>query len=109
MTKHLHNFQPLRTSCQVVRHRLIVDTVEYVYESFQDACGQLMDKFRSVIPEGYLRARIRATNRESREPIEGELGETLGEEAIGMVVVDSAGHPMKYDALNVFSDVVATY
>ena len=79
-----------------------------VYESFQDACGQLMDKFRSVIPEGCLRARIRATNRESREPIEGDLGETLGEEAIGMVVVDSAGHPMKYDALNVFSDVVAT-
>jgi len=79
-----------------------------VYESFQGACGKLMEKFKSVIPEGCLRARIRATNRESREPIEGELGETLGEEAIGMVVVDSAGHPMKYDALNVFSDVVAT-
>jgi len=79
-----------------------------VYESFQGACGKLMEKFKSVIPEGCLRARIRATNRESREPIEGELGETLGDEAIGMVIVDSSGHPMKYDALNVFSDVVAT-
>jgi len=79
-----------------------------VYESFQNACGKLLGKFKNVIPEGCPRARIRATNRESREPIEGELGETLGEEAIGMVVVDSAGHPMKYDALNVFSEVVAT-
>eukprot|EP00973_Karenia_brevis_P001467 199097-Karenia_brevis.AAC.1 len=79
-----------------------------VFESFQSACGALMKRFQSVIPEGCHRARIRATRRESREPKEGNLGDTLGEEAHGMVVVDAAGHPMKYDALSVFEEVVAT-
>ena len=79
-----------------------------VYESFQGACKTLMRRFQSVIPEGCHRARIRATRRESHEPHEGQLGETLGEEAHGMVIVDPAGNPMKYDALSVFEDVVAT-
>ena len=30
------------------------------------------------------------------------------ERRAGMVVVDSEGHPLKYDALNVFESVVAT-
>lgn len=79
-----------------------------VLESFQGACQTLMGRFRSVLPEGCHRARIRATRRESREPNEGTLGDTLGEEAHGMVIVDASGHPMKYDALSVFEDVVAT-
>ena len=36
------------------------------------------------------------------------MADTLGEEAHGMVVVDAGGHPMKYDALTVMEDVVAT-
>ena len=79
-----------------------------VLESFRGACQTLMGRFRSVIPEGCYRARIRATRRESREPNEGKLGDTLGEEAHGMVIVDASGHPMKYDALSVFEEVVAT-
>eukprot|EP00973_Karenia_brevis_P096384 12431531-Karenia_brevis.AAC.1 len=79
-----------------------------VLESFQSACGTLMARFNSVIPEGCHRARIRATRRETRDPKEGVLSDTLGEEAHGMVIVDGGGHPMRYETLNVLEDVVAT-
>ena len=79
-----------------------------VYEAFQGACQKLMSRFEHVIPEGCNRARIRATRRESRDVKEGTLAETLGEEAHGMVVVDSGGHPLKYDALSIMEEVVAT-
>jgi len=79
-----------------------------VFESFHNACRTLMGRFRNVIPEGCLRARIRATKRESHNPKEGCLADTLGEESHGMVVVDAGGHPLKYDALTVMEDVVAT-
>jgi len=62
-----------------------------VFEQFTHACGQLMDKFRSVLPEGSTRARIRSTKRETREHYETELGSTLGQESVGMVVVDLSG------------------
>ncbi len=67
-----------------------------------------MTRFKSVLPEGCLRARIRATRRESHNPQVGCLGDTLGEEAHGMIVVDAGGHPLKYDSLSVMEDVVAT-
>ena len=35
------------------------------------------------------------------------MGETLGDEARGMVVVDFDGHPQKYDGLKILSDAVA--
>jgi hypothetical protein len=79
-----------------------------VFEQFTHACGQLMEKFRSVLPEGSTRARIRSTKRETREHYETELGATLGQENLGMVVVDLSGVPLKYDKLNVFQDIVAT-
>ena len=71
------------------------------YETFDSACSTLMQKITALIPEACHRARIRATHRESRQPQEGQLGETLGDESRGMVVVDSSGHPLKYDALTV--------
>ena len=77
------------------------------YEVFQAACSKMLTRFQSVIPEGCARARIRVTNRESREAKDGELGDTLGEDSTGLVVVDACGHPLKYDALNVFESVVA--
>ena len=79
-----------------------------IYESFQAACSALMGRFQNVVPDGCVRARIRATRRETREPRESVLGETLGDEACGFVVVDGAGHPMKYDSLNVFESIVGT-
>ena len=48
------------------------------YEGFQAACKKLMAKFKSVIPEGCLRARIRAHKRESRTAKDSTLGTTLG-------------------------------
>ena len=87
---------------------------------------------KSVLPQGSLRARIRATSREVRHARDGTLGDTLGEERLGMVIVDSPsppplasnahhvteschalgmqdpdGHPMKYDQMAVFESIVA--
>ena len=56
---------------------------------------------------GSTRARIRALNRECRNPKEGCLGDTLGDDPDGLVVVDFDGHPMKYDQLRVFEEVIA--
>ena len=78
-----------------------------VFEQFASACGQLMEKFRSVLPEGSTRARIRSTKRETGQQCEADLGTTLGQESMGMVVVDLSGVPLKYDRLNVFQDIVA--
>ena len=48
-----------------------------------------MERFRSVLPEGSRRARIRLARRESLQPVEGTLDDTLGEEACGMVERES--------------------
>ena len=48
------------------------------------------------------------TRRESLQPVEGTLDDTLGEEACGMVVVDASGHPMKYDQLQIMENAVAS-
>ena len=48
-----------------------------------------MGRFKNVLPEGCLRTRIRATKRETLHPKEGCLGDTLGEESHGMVIVDA--------------------
>ena len=66
-----------------------------------------MERIKHVIPEGSARARIRATTRVSRRLEDGSIGETLGDEARGMVVVDFDGHPQKFDQLQIMSDVVA--
>ena len=79
-----------------------------VFETFHSSCAQLMGRFKSVLPEGCLRARIRVTRRESNRPKEECLGDTLGDEAHGMVVVDAGGFPMKYDSLGAMEDVVAS-
>ena len=76
-------------------------------ESFDQACRQLMNRIKSILPEGCPRARIRATTRVSRNLVHGTLQETMGDEARGMVVVDFDGHPHKYDQLQILSDVVA--
>ena len=53
------------------------------YEVFTAACAKLKEKIESVVPQGNRRARIRATNRESRFPKAGELGDTIGDEVFG--------------------------
>ena len=76
------------------------------YEAFTAACVKLKEKIDSVVPQGNRRARIRAINRESRVTQTGELGDTLGDEVSGMVVVDVGGHPLKYDCLKVLESIV---
>ena len=65
-----------------------------VFENFHKACQKLMGRFKSVLPEGCLRARIRGTKRETLNAKEGTLADTLGEESHGLIVVDRGGIPM---------------
>ncbi len=68
---------------------------------------KLMDKFKSVIPSGCSKTKIRATRRDSHRPREETLGSTLGEEATGYVTVDPEGRAMRYDEMNVMSQIAA--
>ena len=49
-----------------------------VFENFHKACQKLMGRFKSVLPEGCLRARIRGTKRETLNAKESTLADTLG-------------------------------
>ena len=44
-----------------------------------------MGTFNTLLPEGSLKVRVRCTSRESKHLKESSLGETLGDEATGMV------------------------
>ena len=60
-----------------------------VFESYANATDTLMGRLRSVLPEGSTKCRIRATARESRDPLgSGTLMDTMGEETVGMVMID---------------------
>jgi hypothetical protein len=76
-------------------------------ERYEAACKKLMAKFATVIPEGSTKARIRASRRDTLKPREEQLGSTLGEEASGLVTVDLEGRVMRYDEMNVMSQIVA--
>ena len=76
-------------------------------ELYDSACRRLMERVKSVLPQGCPRARIRATSRETRQARDGTLAETLGEESIGLVVVDPDGHPLKYNQMEVYESIVA--
>ena len=45
----------------------------------------MMGTFNTLLPEGSLKVRVRCTSRESKHLKESSLGETLGDEATGMV------------------------
>jgi hypothetical protein len=53
--------------------------------TFEESCRKLMGSFNTLLPEGSLNARVRYTTRESKHLKEGSIGETLGDEATGMV------------------------
>ena len=46
-----------------------------IFENFHKACQKLMGRFKSVLPEGCLRARIRGTKRETLNAKEGTLAD----------------------------------
>ena len=78
-----------------------------VFESYQNAIDSLMGRLRSVLPEGSTKCKIRATARESRDPLgSGTLMETLGEETVGMVMIDpSHVAPFRYEATQTLQDL----
>ena len=77
------------------------------FETYAQATDTLMGRLRSVLPEGSTRCRIRASARETREPKQSTLLDSLGDETVGMVVVDpSCIAPMRYDQLEIFSGIV---
>ena len=78
------------------------------FESFHAAAGKLMDKIRTVLPEGSTKCRIRFSKRETHKPDVSTLRETLGEESQGMVFLDPTGIPMKYDMLQIYKDAIGT-
>ena len=61
------------------------------FENFYAAAGTLMDKIKSVLPEGSTKCRIRLSKRETNTPTVETLHSTLGEESTGMVFLDPTG------------------
>jgi len=77
------------------------------FEAYENATDTLMGRLRSVLPEGSTRCRIRANARESREPQQGTLMDTLGDETLGYVMLDpSCISPMRYDQLEILNGIV---
>lgn len=56
-----------------------------------------MSSFRTSIPEGSLQAQIKFSTRESRKPEARPIGESLGDEQVGLVQIDFQGHPLRND------------
>jgi len=78
-------------------------------EDFSGACGALMQKFKHLLPTGSTRVTVRVTGRDRLNAKEGNLGQTLGEESVGMVVADYDGNPLRYNQLGVYDDIVAQH
>ena len=79
-------------------------------DQFSTACNKLVSRFRSIMPKGCNKARIRASARPTMQPKEDTMESTLGEESVGIVVIDlGGGAPLKYDQMAVFSDAVAKH
>ena len=77
-------------------------------ENFVRGCGTFVDLLRSVLPEGSRKARIHFSRRETGQLSNITLGQTLGEEAQGMVVIDAAsGIPLQYESLAAMTELAA--
>ena len=93
--------------CRTPGNNPVLKLYGTVHEKLVGAFGTLRHALRSIIPEGHQRARIRLDKRESRTPREAELGSTLGQERVGLVVVDASGHPASYQGLETLTAAVA--
>ena len=79
------------------------------FEDFSDACRTLAAKFKHVLPTGNNRVKVRVTGRDKVLAKESTLGSTLGEESTGLVIMDYEGHPIRFNQLTVFEDIVAKH
>ena len=78
-----------------------------VHEKLVGAYGKLREAMRSIIPEGHCKARVRLDRRDTKTQRDADLGNTLGQERSGLVVVDPSGHPASYQGLEALSAAVA--
>ena len=65
--------------------------------AFEESCRKLMGTFNTLFPDGSLKVRVRCTSRESKHLKESLLGETLGDEATGMVQLICVGSMLVLD------------
>jgi hypothetical protein len=79
------------------------------FEDLSDACRALFAQFKHVLPKGSTRVKVRITGKDQLKPKEKELGSTLGDESTGMVVVDYQGHPIRFNMLEVYEQIVAKH
>jgi hypothetical protein len=80
------------------------------FEEFSDACRAVFAQFKHLLPHGNNRVKVRVTGKDKVKSKEASLGSTLGEgESTGMVVVDYDGHPIRYNQLTVYEDIVARH
>ncbi len=96
------------TWCRTGTNNKTLQLYATTFEQFHNASGKLMDKIRTVLPEGSTQCRIRFSKRESHTPTVSTLKETLGEESEGMVFLDPQGIPIKYDMLQIYKDAIAS-
>ena len=79
------------------------------FEDFSDACRTLAAKWKHLIPTGNNRVKVRMTGKDKVKVKESTLGQTLGEESTGLVIFDYEGHPIRYNKIAVFEDIVAKH
>jgi len=86
----------------------VLDFFGTTFEAYQHATDTLVGRLRSVLPEGSTKCKIRATARQSREPVgQGTLLDTLGDETVGVVMVDpGCVSPFRYDQLEIMNGIV---
>ena len=74
-------------------------------EEFSNACGSVTRRLQTLLPTGGNRVKVRVTARETLNAKETTLEETLGEERIGMLVMDPEGRPMSYDGVAAYAAI----
>ena len=79
------------------------------FEDFSDACRTLAAKWKHLLPTGNNRVRVRMTGKDKVNVKESTLGSTLGEESTGLVIFDYEGHPIRFNQITVFEDIVAKH
>ena len=84
-----------------------------VYESFLTAGRKLGRKLAArvsaILPEGAPTTRIRMTPRPAARPKEGTVGDTIGDERTGFVLLDGKdGIPYSHSGLDVLRRTIAT-
>ena len=81
-----------------------------VYEQFVSNCEKFANELRcrGALPEGSMKARITFTKQPRGGAAEATLGDTLGQENSGVVIVDRSCNPMTQRGLGELASVVGT-